>query len=353
MSEDNRLLRKVMGMVEYAIVSDNLTKIFQDKNTKVVAVDHVSLKIRRGEFFGLLGPNGAGKTTFTKMLVTLLIPDEGEAWIDGYSILKNPVEVRKRIGWMMGETGGRALYWRLSGYDNLMFFATLHNVPKNIAKKRIDTFLKFLELENDAHKLVMEYSTGMKIKLMLIRALLHNPDILILDEPTLGLDVESAAKVRMFLRRLTDDLGKTILFTSHNMYEVEMLCDRIAIINKGKIVFIGSPMEIREKVEDMKIVEIQIVDAEKDINSIEKTLTKVHSVKEILSINRTDRYVLIRVSVDDHYVAIPEIVEALKEYRIESIKRALPTLEEAFLKIAGIKIEEKSWSKKMIRRRAI
>jgi len=325
---------------DYAIVSENLTKIFGDKEHRVVAVDHVSLKIKRGEFYGLLGPNGAGKTTFTKMLATLLIPDEGEAWIDGFSILKDPIEVRKRIGWMMGETGGRALYWRLSGYDNLMFFAMLQNVPKEVAEKRIRTLLRFLELEDAADKLVMEYSTGMKIKLMLIRALLHNPEILILDEPTLGLDVESAIKVRNFLRRLADELGKTILFTSHNMHEVEQLCDRIAIINKGKIIFEGTPREIREKVEEVKIVEITLIAEDSKMAEISEKLERVNLVKEVTSVEKMGTIYKIRVSVDDHYTAIPEIASALKDYKIESISRSLPTLEEAFLKIAGVKIEE-------------
>lgn len=323
-------------MTEYAIVSENLTKVFQTGKKKVVAVDHVSLKIKRGEFFGLLGPNGAGKTTFTKMLVTLLIPDEGEAWVDGYSILKEPLEVRKHVGWMMGETGGRALYWRLSGYDNLMFFAKLHNVPKDVAERRIRVLLRFLELEDDAHKLVMNYSTGMRVKLMLIRALIHNPDILILDEPTLGLDVETARKVRAFLRRLVDDLGKTILFTSHNMYEVEMLCDRIAIINHGRIIFVGTPREIREKVEETKIVEIRLLENSSILDEIVNKLEALSVVDNVLSKEVSERSITIRVSVTDHAVAIPEIVDALRGYSIESIQRALPTLEEAFLKLAGI-----------------
>jgi len=330
----------VIILRDYAIISENLTKIFKGKDFDVIAVDHINLKIKRGEFFGLLGPNGAGKTTFTKMLATLLIPDEGEAWVDGFSILKDPVEVRKRIGWMMGETGGRALYWRLSGYDNLMFFATLQNVPKDVAKKRIDTFLRFLELEDAAHKLVMEYSTGMKIKLMLIRSLLHNPDILILDEPTLGLDVESALKVRNFLRKLVDELGKTILFTSHNMYEVEMLCDRIAVINKGKIIFEGTPRAIREKVEEVKIVEVSLIATDTNLNEILGNLEKIPVVKGIVSVERTGEFQKIRISVEDHYTAIPEIANVLKSYRVESISRALPTLEEAFLKIAGVDIEK-------------
>ena len=122
-------------MADYAIVSEDLTKIYGAGDKAIIAVDHVDLKIKRGEFFGLLGPNGAGKTTFTKMIATLLLPDEGEAWVDGFSILKDPIEVRRRIGWMMGETGGRALYWRLSGIDNLRFFAKLLNVSASSVRQ--------------------------------------------------------------------------------------------------------------------------------------------------------------------------------------------------------------------------
>ena len=337
-------------MADYAIVSENLTKIYRSDGEKIVAVDHISLKIKRGEFFFFFLPNGAGKTTFTKMIATLLIPDEGEAWVDGFSILKEPIEVRKRIGWMMGETGGRALYWRLSGIDNLRFFARLLNVPKKVAEKRIWTFLKFLDLENAAHKLVMEYSTGMRVKLMLIRSLLHNPDILILDEPTLGLDVESAMKVRNFLRRLVNELDKTILFTSHNMFEVEALCDRIAIINRGKIIYEGSPRKIREIVEDVKIVEISVIPQKSDSEEREilERLRKLDVINGVISSVKSNEYITIRVSVDDPLTAIPEIASALRGYKIEAIKRALPTLEEAFLKIAKEETFGKQVTKKQI-----
>ncbi|MGQ4891603.1 MAG: ABC transporter ATP-binding protein [Candidatus Njordarchaeia archaeon] len=336
-------------MKDYVIETKDLTKIYRDRKGKeIIAVNRVNIKVKRGEFFGLLGPNGAGKTTLTKMIATLLLPDEGEAWVEGYSILKDPLEVRKRIGWMMGETGGRALYWRLSGIDNLRFFARLLNVPKDVAEKRIWAFLRFMDLEDAARKLVMEYSTGMKIKLMLIRALLHNPDILILDEPTLGLDVESARKIRTFLRTLVDEMGKTIMFTSHNMYEVEMLCDEIAVINKGKIVFQGSPRKIREIVEEVKVVEIQMAEPPKNIKEMLDKIEKLHSVKQIMANGKSNEFYYVRVSVDDPYEAIPELVNALKGYKIDSIQRALPTLEDAFLKIAsetGLKIVEKEKAK--------
>ena len=175
---------------------------------------------------------------------------------------------------------------------------------------------------------------------MLIRSLLHNPDVLILDEPTLGLDVESAIKVRNFLRRLADELGKTILFTSHNMYEVEQLCDRIAVINKGRIIFIGTPREIKEKVEEIKIVEIIVASTDSDLKEILNKLESLSVINTVLFHEREAKNIKIRVSVNDYYTAIPEIARVLRGYKVESISRALPTLEEAFLKIAGVKIEE-------------
>jgi len=208
------------------------------------------------------------------------------------------------------------------------------NVPKELAEKRINVFLKFLELENAADKLVMEYSTGMRVKLMLIRALLHNPEILLLDEPTLGLDVESASKVRSFLRRLVDELGKTILFTSHNMYEVEMLCDRIAVINKGKIIYEGSPRKIRELVEDVKVVEVNLKENSVKLDEVVSIISKVDTVEKVYVVDNSKDYVSLRAVVSDPYQAITEIATKLKGYKLESIQRVLPTLEEAFLKIA-------------------
>ena len=322
--------------MEYAIVTKNLTKVYKiGKEQEIRALDNVSIKIRRGEFFGLLGPNGAGKTTLTKILATLLIQDAGEAWVNGYNVLTDPDKVRKSIGWMQGETGGRALYWRLSGIDNLRFFAALQGVSSKVAEKRIWAFLKFLDLDKDAFRLVKDYSTGMKMKIMLIRALLHNPDILILDEPTVGLDVESTLKIREFLKTISRELDKTILFTSHNMYEVEQLCDRIAIINKGRIMFIGSPIEIKEKVESLHIVQIQLRSDKVTLEEMIRDIERSPYVTKILNYYETGNVYNVRVQVEDPYLAISDIANILRGRKIEKIERVLPTLEEAFVKLLG------------------
>lgn len=322
--------------MDNAIIVRDITKVFRiGHNRQIVALDNVSFEVKEGEFFGLLGPNGAGKTTLTKIISTLLIPDSGEVLVNGYSIYKEPMKVRQSIGWMQGETGGRALYWRLSGYDNLKYFATLQGVNSKVAEIRIKTFLKFLDLDKDAYRLVKDYSTGMKIKLLLIRALLHNPPILILDEPTVGLDVASAIKIREFLRELNEELNKTILFTSHNMTEVEQLCDRIAIINKGKIIFVGSARQMKEKVEKVKVVSLKVRMNGKTENELVSSLMKMNSVEKILSKRNDEGIYEFRIAVRDPYETIPELVTKLKDWKIEAIERSLPTLEEAFIRILG------------------
>ena len=177
--------------MNYAVETFGLSKIFKTKEKgkkrSIRAVDSVNIKVKDGELFGLLGPNGAGKTTLIKMLCTVILPDEGTAKVHGYDVLKEPYDVRSSFGWFHGETGGRSLYWRLNAEDNLRFYAYLQNVPREAAEKRIDALLEFFDLSEERKKLVKEYSTGMKVRVMLARALLHNPPILFMDEPTIGL----------------------------------------------------------------------------------------------------------------------------------------------------------------------
>ncbi len=318
-----------------AIEVKDVVKYYRLKKGKIIkALDGVSLKVKKGELFGLLGPNGAGKTTLTKILATLILPDEGEAYIAGHNVLKEPMEIRRKIGWMQGETGGRALYWRLSARDNLKYFAVLQGVKPEIADKRINALLDFFDLGRDADRLIREFSSGMKIKVLLIRALLHNPEILLLDEPTSGLDVTSATKVRHFIKRLSRELDKTILITSHNMYEIEQLCDRIAMINKGKIIYEGTPQKIKELLQTTNVIEIRLRDSV-PINDIEAKLLSSYNAKRMLKTDRQGELLIFRVEVEDPYDAVIEFVEKLKGHKVESIGRVLPTLEETFLKVIG------------------
>lgn len=317
------------------ITTKDLLKTFKKKGKEIRAVDHLSLKVSEGEFFGLLGPNGAGKTTFTKMISTLLLPDGGEAYVKRYNVVKEPNKVKRVLGWMQGESGGRSLYWRLTAKGNLKFFASLEGVPDQTAERRINHFLRFFDLWEHKDRLVKDLSTGMKVKLLVARSLIPNPEILIMDEPTVGLDVETAAKLRNFLRDLNEKLNKTILFTSHKMWEVEELCERIAVLNKGRLIFQGPPIELKEKTRDMSIVEIQVKTGGDSLPSLEEELNAVGMVKDLLEIRREGGLIKARLEVDDAFEAIPRLSRALEKgkWKIDSIGRGLPTLEEAFMEI--------------------
>src|SRR5215204_3362380 len=208
----------------------------------VEAVRGVSFAIEKGELFGLLGPNGAGKTTTIKMLITLLLPTSGTARVLGIDVVKNPQEVRKRIGYVFG--GERGVYERLSGYDNLRYFAELYGVPPGEQKRRIEELLELVGLRGREHERAEGYSRGMKQRLHVARGLLHDPEVIFLDEPTFGLDPVGARDVRATIASLTD-AGKTILLTTHYMFEADALCDRIAVIAAGTIVASGTPSDLK------------------------------------------------------------------------------------------------------------
>lgn len=310
-------------------------KVFEKKGEKIKAVDNLSIEINQGEFFGLLGPNGAGKTTFTKIISTLLLPDGGEVYVKGHNVVKEPNKVKRVLGWMQGESGGRSLYWRLTAKGNLKFFASLEGVPEQTAERRINNFLKFFDLWEHRDRLVKDLSTGMKVKLLVARSLIPNPEILIMDEPTVGLDVETAAKLRKFLRKLNKELNKTILFTSHKMWEVEELCERIAVLNKGNLIFQGPPIELKERTRDMSIVEIKVKTSGDSIPKLKEDLHAFGLVRELLEMQREGGLLKARIGVDDAFKAIPTLSRSLgkKEWKIDSIGRALPTLEEAFIEV--------------------
>lgn len=314
-----------------AIMVRDLVKVYRSKKRVVQALRGVTFDVGRGEFFALLGPNGAGKTTTTKILATLLLPDGGRAEILGHDVVEEADEVRRLIGWMEGETGGRSLYWRLSGRDNLRLFASLYGIHPRDAEVRIRALLRFFDLEDAADRLVKDYSLGMRIKLCLARALIHDPEVLLLDEPTLGLDVQSAQKVRELLMILAREEGKTIFFTSHNMFEVERLADRVAVINRGRIVFVGTPEELRRRMERVKVVRVTLVSQEP--SEVLARIASLSVVRELAGVTRRGDITVVRVIVDDPYEAISELARALRGMRVERIERELPSLEEAFLRL--------------------
>ena len=234
----NALHTRPGGMNDDAsIVVRGLTKRFGD----TLAVDHVDLRVGRGRFFGFLGPNGAGKSTPIKMLTGLLQPTAGEVWIEGIALTADPLAIKALIGAVPEEL---PLYERLSGDEYLTFAGRMYGLPRDQVRQRVDEILEFLALTEDRGRLIVDYSLGMKKKLALAAALLHNPRVLFLDEPLNGIDPISGRVVSDLLRRVADK-GATIFFTSHVLDVVERLCDEVAIIDHGRIIAQGSLDEIR------------------------------------------------------------------------------------------------------------
>jgi len=226
-----------------------------DKREKFVAVDGIDLRVERGEIFGVLGPNGAGKTTTLRMLATLLEPTSGEVRVLGVDVKANPREVRANLGAML--SGERSLYWKLTARENLEYFAALYHVPPKGQKARIDAALAAVKLGDRADDYVERYSTGMRQRLALARALLPDPPLVILDEPTVGLDPQAARDLRDRVRELKRQ-GRTVLLTTHYMEEADQLCDRIAIIDHGQIVALDTPAALKRRIRAEEVVTLEI-----------------------------------------------------------------------------------------------
>jgi ABC-2 type transport system ATP-binding protein len=223
-----------------------------DRRERFRAVDGIDLRVETGEIFGVLGPNGAGKTTTLKMLSTLLEPTSGEAYVLGIDVRERPREVRARLGAML--SGERSLYWKLTARENLEYFAALYHVPPRETRRRIDAALESVKLMDRAEDYVERYSTGMRQRLALARALLPDPPLLILDEPTVGLDPQAARDLRERVREVRRQ-GRTVLLTTHYMEEADQLCDRVAIIDHGRVVALDTPAALKREFAGPKRVE--------------------------------------------------------------------------------------------------
>jgi ABC-2 type transport system ATP-binding protein len=300
------------------------------RRTKVenVALAGIDLAIQPGELFGLLGPNGAGKTTTTKILTTLLLPDSGQARVLGLDVVKQTSAVRSRIGFVFG--GDRGLYWRLSGLNNLRYFADLYRIPPDVSKRRIGELLERLGLAGREHDKVEVYSRGMKQRLHLARGLLNDPEVLFLDEPTIGLDPVGARELRVLVRELAD-AGKTIFLTTHYMFEADSICDRIAVIKKGAIVAEGTPSSIKRVVENQGVVEFEVVGMPADRIAGLRGLAGVGSVAvvdqelaQVVTINCT--------RPADVMTQLGVILEGLTLRKVSSRE---PTLEDAYVQLIG------------------
>ncbi|MDA4117762.1 MAG: ATP-binding cassette domain-containing protein [Thaumarchaeota archaeon] len=305
------------------IEAENITKIYKGK-AKVKAVDHISFSVDEGEIFGFLGPNGAGKTTTIKMLNTLASITEGKATVAGHDVTKDPGAVRDVIGVVPQELTADD---ELKGIENLVLSARLHHVPRGMVQKRAKELLKLVDLEGSAERRVRTYSGGMRRRLQLAIGLIHTPKILFLDEPTLGLDIQTRTKMWEYLSRLNKEEGITIFVTTHYLEEADSLCNRIAIIDHGVIKVSGSPAQLKEKLGG-DILTIELTEGS-DITDFLK------SIPDVSDVNRREQVYRIKLPKTER--ALPAIVEGVtkKGLQIKEISFTKPSLDEVFLEVTG------------------
>jgi len=308
-------------MVEEVIKAEGLTKIF---NKSLVAVDHVDFSVRHGEIFGFLGPNGAGKTTTINMLITVLKPTEGTASVLGYDIVKQANDVRKVIGVVPQEYTADE---DLTGYENIILCADLYGIPRKVSKKRALELLDLVELTPFKDKRVETYSGGMRRRLELASGLINRPKVFFLDEPTLGLDVQTRAATWDYIRRLKKEYGMTLFMTTHYLEEADALCDRIAIIDHGKIVVTGTPSELKDSLGG----DIITISIKEDVD-VGDLIRDVENVKEVKK--EDGAY---RVKAEYGEVTAPFIIEALRKkgYTVTKLSMSEPTLNDVYLEYTG------------------
>jgi ABC-2 type transport system ATP-binding protein len=300
--------------------------IVRRRRTAVQALAGISFEVAPGELFGLLGPNGAGKTTTIKILATLLLPSSGTARVLGFDPAREPGEIRRRVGHVFG--GDRGLYDRLTALDNLRYFADLYRVPVRAKKARIDQLLELVGLKGRERQRVETYSRGMRQRLHIARGLLHDPEVLFLDEPTIGLDPVGAREVRETIAGLREQ-GKTILLTTHYMYEADELCQRIAVIADGRIVAAGTPAELKARVVDRTIIEIEAFGA------LGTMVDRLRTLPGVISVSTEQRghaeVILVQSNVGSELTH--SLLRELDGVTLGKVIAREPTLEDAYVEL--------------------
>ena len=314
----------VIEAIDLVRTYQTTTGVIRRKRLDVEAVRGISFSVEQGELFGLLGPNGAGKTTTIKMLITLLLPTSGEARVLGRDVVDDPREIRKRIGYVFG--GDRGLYERLSAYDNLRYFAELYGVSGKAQKARIAEVLELVGLKGREQERVEGYSRGMRQRLHIARGILHDPEVVFLDEPTIGVDPVGARDLRQTIADLIS-AGKTVLLTTHYMFEADALCDRIAVIAKGQIVGEGTPAELKGRVAGGRVTEIEVFGVGDEV------LIRLRDIRGVTAVSveeQDQKQVLVVQTSGEHEVTAPLLAQ-LDGLEVGRVASREPTLEDAYV----------------------
>ena len=309
---------------QFAVQTQSLRKIYPDRghgHTAVEALKGVDLAVRPGEVFGLLGPNGAGKTTLVRILATLLRGTAGHAWVGGYDVAKNEQDVQRIIGYA-GQDSERSAYFRLTVRENLLYFAhALRGVPIRTAHERIDAFAAAVGFTDQLDQHFTALSGGQKQLVIVLRALLHQPRVVFLDEPSKSLDPVTADRVRGFLVEYARQHAVTILLTTHNMEEAEEICDHIGFINGGLLQFVGTPREFRHSVTVQETVEVTLPDPEPFLSQF----------RELSGVSHVSTDGTVRLYCQDGFAVLDEVVTVLKQAGVKaSVSMVEPSLDDAF-----------------------
>ncbi len=307
-----------------------LRRVYKSRRESVVALDGIDLEVRRGEIFGLLGPNGAGKTTLIKILVTLLLPTSGQAFVDGLDVTREYRELRHRIAMVSG--GENSGYGLLRAREQLWMFSQFYGLSSRAARSRIDELMERLGLSEAADRAVNALSSGMRQKMNLIRGLVTEPRILFLDEPTVALDVGAARDVRREVKRwIREEPSRTVMLTTHYMSEADELCDRLAIVNHGRIVAQGTPLQLKQQVQQDVIVDLQVSlgpDLLADLRRVEGV-----SAASVYQQDGADRFSLL---LADDGILTPVLGLVARSGRaVLGLQKRDPSLEDAFVKLVG------------------
>ena len=329
---------------ECAVKTEELTRIFhlrkreaREGKREILALDRVSLEIWPGELFGLLGPNGAGKTTLIKILATLLAPTAGRAFVAGVDVVENPVEVRRHINMVTGgETSG---YGLLTVEENLWMFAQFYGIPSREARRRIRELLSLVDMADRAKTKVYHLSSGMRQKMNIVRGFLTDPEILFLDEPTLGLDVQTARTIRDFIRQwLSDHPDRTILLTTHYMHEAEELCERVAIIDRGRILACAPPADLKKSLQQEAVFRLYLAGLNDGKNLVEG-MPGIRALGQRVEDGRLALDLIL--AEEEALVGVLSRLQAAGGKLVE-LRKEEPTLEDVFLALVGRKLSEEA-----------